>query len=206
MFFDILKQGGILMIPIVACSIFALGIIANRFYSLRDSKILPLDECKEIWLMAERGAVNERRASEIAEHSPLGSVLVTGLLHAGKPRSLQKEYMEEAGRFVCHQMERYLNALGTIAAITPLLGLLGTVLGMIDVFAVITASGVGNPGMLAGGISMALITTAAGLAVAIPSLFFHRYFRARIDNIAVALEQEASRFADALYQLHTAKS
>lgn len=196
--FEILKDGGLLMVPIIACSIFALAIIIERFINLRERKILPESDAKELYLMVQRRDINERRVSEIAEVSPLGSIMMTGLMHSNKPRHILKEHMEETGRFVTHSMERYLNALGTIAAITPLLGLLGTVIGMIEVFAVITANGAGNSELLAGGISKALITTAAGISVAVPSLFFHRYFRARVDALSVSLEQEASRFADEL--------
>lgn len=196
--FEILKDGGLLMLPIIACSIFALGIIVERFLNLREDKILPENDAKELYLMVQRREINERRVSEIADASPLGSIMMTGLMHSNKPRHILKEHMEETGRFVAHSMERYLNALGTIAAITPLLGLLGTVIGMIEVFSVITANGAGNSELLAGGISKALITTATGIAVAVPSLFFHRYFRARVDALTVSLEQEASRFADEL--------
>ena len=115
---------------------------------------------------------------------------------------IMKERVEDIGRGVIHELERYLNMLGTIAAVTPLLGLLGTVIGMIKVFGVITAQGVGDPGVLAGGISEALITTAAGLTVAIPSLLFYRYFRARVDGLAVAMEQEALKMVEALHDLH----
>lgn len=186
------------MFPIGACWLFSLAIIAERFISLREDKILPMEQAKELYLMVQRKDINERRVSEIADASPLGSIMMTGLTHSNKPRHILKEHMEETGRFVTHSMERYLNALGTIAAITPLLGLLGTVIGMIDVFAVITANGAGNSELLAGGISKALITTATGIAVAVPSLFFHRYFRARVETLSVSLEQEASRFADEL--------
>lgn len=195
---EILKDGGLLMFPIGACWLFSLAIIAERFISLREDKILPMEQAKELYLMVQRKDINERRVSEIADASPLGSIMMTGLTHSNKPRHILKEHMEETGRFVTHSMERYLNALGTIAAITPLLGLLGTVIGMIDVFAVITANGAGNSELLAGGISKALITTATGIAVAVPSLFFHRYFRARVETLSVSLEQEASRFADEL--------
>lgn len=204
--FEILKDGGLLMVPIIACSIFALAIIIERFINLRESKILPESDAKELYLMVQRRDINERRVSEIAEISPLGSIMMTGLMHSNKPRHILKEHMEETERFVTHSMERYLNALGTIAAITPLLGLLGTVIGMIEVFAVITANGAGNSKLLAGGISKALITTATGISVAVPSLFFHRYFRARVDALSVSLEQEASRFADELTIVPTKKA
>jgi biopolymer transport protein ExbB len=135
----------------------------------------------------------------LRDASPLGRILAAGLSARHLDREHMKEQIEDVGRHVVHDMERYLNTLGTIASITPLLGLLGTVIGMIDVFAVITTQGIGDAGVLAGGISKALITTAAGLTVAIPSLMFYRYFRGRVDELVVTMEQEALKMVEALH-------
>jgi biopolymer transport protein ExbB len=130
--------------------------------------------------------------------SPLGHVITVGLLNRARGREVVKESIEDAGRLVVHQLERFLNTLGTIAAITPLLGLLGTVFGMIEVFSVISAQGTGDATVLAGGISKALITTATGLTVAIPSLLFYRYFRGRVERLVVKMELEVMRLLDVL--------
>ena len=132
------------------------------------------------------------------QSSPLGQVLAAGLAYRHAPRDVLKEVVEDTGRHVVHDLERYLNPLGTIAAISPLLGLLGTVSGMIRSFTAITAEGVGNPAVLAGGISEALITTAAGLTVAIPALIAYRYLRGRVDGLVVKIEKESIRFIEAL--------
>ncbi len=194
--FEIIKAGGILMLPILACSVLALGIIVERFWSLKPEKVLPKSLVAEIWNMVKNNQLDDKKIQAIYESSPLGRVLAIGLINRRHSRELMKESIEETGRHVAHELERFLNALGTVAAVTPLLGLLGTVIGMIQVFAVITSAGVGDPEMLAGGISKALITTAAGIAVAIPSLIFYRYFRARVDTLIVGMEQEAIKLVE----------
>ena len=184
------------MFPILACSILALGIIVERFWSLKSEKVLPKSLVAEIWNMVKNNKLDDKKIQNIYEGSPLGRVLAIGLINRKHSREVMKESIEETGRHVAHELERFLNALGTVAAITPLLGLLGTVIGMIQVFAVITSAGVGDPELLAGGISKALITTAAGISVAIPSLIFHRYFRARVDALVVGMEQEAIKLVE----------
>jgi biopolymer transport protein ExbB len=146
------------------------------------------------------GRLDVDRIASLRRGSALGQVLAAGLATAQSNPARVQEAVEEAGRHVVHGFERYLNALGTIAATTPLLGLLGTVIGMIKVFAAITTSGVGDPQVLAGGIYEALITTAAGLSIGIPSLMFHRYFRGRINELTVEIEQQALRLLDLLRQ------
>lgn len=184
------------MFPILACSILALGIVVERFWSLKSEKVLPKSLVAEIWNMVKNNKLDDKKIQNIYEGSPLGRVLAIGLINRKHSREVMKESIEETGRHVAHELERFLNALGTVAAITPLLGLLGTVIGMIQVFAVITSAGVGDPELLAGGISKALITTAAGISVAIPSLIFHRYFRARVDALVVGMEQEAIKLVE----------
>ena len=200
---ELVKSGGWLMAPIILCSIAAMAIIVERLWSLQRERVVPEDLVARAWQWASTGALTEERIQALRDGSPLGRILAACLASRHLDRELMKEYIEEVGRHVAHELERYLNALGTIAAISPLLGLLGTVIGMIKVFAVITAQGVGEPRVLAGGISEALITTAAGLTVAIPSLLFHRMLRGRVDALVVTMEQEALRMVGALQNLRS---
>jgi len=151
-----------------------------------------------VWRMASSRQLSDEKLRDIQQGSPLGRVVAAGLLVRGQERDVMKNAIEEVGGHVAHDLGRFLNALGTIAAVTPLLGLLGTVVGMISVFTNITTVGVGNPAQLAGGISQALITTAGGLCVAIPTLMFHRYFRARVDALVIGMEKEALKLVDVL--------
>lgn len=193
---EFFQAGGWLMFPILLSSVLALAIIFERFMTLRKGNVLPEDDIERARRFAQSGSLSPREIDEIRDSSLIGRVLATGLESSSLPRHVMKENVEEAGRHVVHEMERYMTALGTIAAITPLMGLLGTVLGMIQVFSVITQVGVGNPADLAGGISQALITTAAGIFVAIISLIFHRFFKAKIDNYIIAMEKEAMRLIE----------
>lgn len=196
---ELVKAGGWLMIPILLCSVIAMGIIAERFWTLRTDRIAPQNLAVQVWQWANKGELDDMRLRSLRTGSPLGRILAAGLTARHLSRDHMKEQIEDVGRHVIHELERYLNALGTIASITPLLGLLGTVIGMIKVFAVITTQGIGDPGVLAGGISEALVTTAAGLTVAIPALMFHRYFRGRVDELVVTMEQEALKMVEALH-------
>nr|VFJ87261.1 MAG: biopolymer transport protein ExbB [Candidatus Kentron sp. LFY]VFJ87729.1 MAG: biopolymer transport protein ExbB [Candidatus Kentron sp. LFY]VFK14491.1 MAG: biopolymer transport protein ExbB [Candidatus Kentron sp. LFY] len=196
--FELVKAGGFVMLPILLCSIVATAIILERFWSLRRKRIVPDNLVVEVWQRAKQGRIDEEHIHLLRQSSPLGRILAAGLDDRHSSREIMKESIEEAGRHVVHSLERYLNTLGTIAAIAPLLGLLGTVIGMIKVFAVITVQGIGNPGVLASGISEALITTAAGLTVAIPTLIFYRYFRGKIDGLVVDMEQEALKMIEVL--------
>ena len=187
------------MVPILLCSVIAMAIIAERFWTLQRKRITPSNLVVQVWQWAKSGNVNEDRVRALRKSSPLGRILAAGLANRNSSRELMKESIEDVGRHVVHDLDRNLNTLGTIASITPLLGLLGTVIGMIKVFAVITTQGVGDPGVLAGGISEALITTAAGLTVAIPALMFHRYFRGHVDELVVTMEQEALKMVEAMH-------
>ena len=200
---ELVKSGGWLMAPIILCSIAAMAIIVERLWSLRRERVVPEDLVALAWQWVMAEELTGERIHALREGSPLGRILAAGLDSRDLDRELMKESIEEVGRHVVHELERYLNALGTIAAITPLLGLLGTVIGLIKVFAVITAQGVGEPRVLAGGISEALITTAAGLTVAIPSLLFHRVLRGRVDALVVTMEKEALRMVAALQALRS---
>ncbi len=196
---ELVKSGGWLMVPILLCSVVAMAIIAERFWTLQRKRITPSNLVVQVWQWAKSGNLDDDRIRALRKSSPLGRILAAGLVNRDTSRALMKESIEDVGRHVVHELDRYLNTLGTIASITPLLGLLGTVIGMIKVFAVITTQGVGNPGVLAGGISEALITTAAGLTVAIPTLMFHRYFRGHVDELVVTMEQEALKMVEAMH-------
>ena len=186
------------MLPIIICSIVAVAIIGERFWTLKQEKIIPTNLVADVWQMASSRQLTDEKVREIQQQSPLGRVLAAGLLTRTQERDSMKASIEEVGGHVAHELERYLNALGTIAAVTPLLGLLGTVVGMIKVFTNITNVGVGNPALLAGGISTALVTTASGLMVAIPSLMFYRYFRGRVDGLVIDMEKESLKLVDVI--------
>ena len=196
---ELIKAGGWLMWPIMLCSIISLAIIAERFWSLRKKRIAPSNLVAQVWQWEKVGHLDKKRINVLRASSPLGRIMAAGLVNRHHPRDVMKESIEEVGRHVAHQLQRFLNTLGTIASITPLLGLLGTVIGMIKVFAVITTQGVGDPSILADGISTALITTAAGLSVAIPSLMFHRYFRGKVDDLVMTMEQEALKMVEVMH-------
>ncbi|MDH5407516.1 MAG: MotA/TolQ/ExbB proton channel family protein [Gammaproteobacteria bacterium] len=197
--FEMVQAGGWLMLPILLCSVIALAIVGERFWSLQQKRIAPKHLVAQIWQWHRSKSLDEEHLTALAASSPLGKVLAAGLVNRMHPREIMKETIEETGRQVVIELERYLNTLGTIASITPLLGLLGTVIGMIKVFAAITTHGVGNATVLAGGISEALITTAAGLSVAIPSLIFYRYFRGRVDELVLKMEEEAMKVVDVMH-------
>ena len=196
---ELLIAGGWLMVLIVLCSIIVLSICAERLYTLNAKKIAPPHLLATVWKQLKAGEMDATRLRTLKQSSPLGRILAAGLGNAYHGRDVMKESIQEAAAHVVHDLERYLNTLGTIAAIAPLLGLLGTVVGMIKVFAEIMTQGTGNASALAGGISEALITTAAGLTVAIPALVMHRYFTGKIDGIVVELEQETIKLVDALH-------
>ena len=197
--YELVQAGGWLMIPILLCSVVAAAIVVERSWTLRRKKVIPEKLLTGIWNLLSKDALNDRHIAEIESGSPLGKVLAAGLINRHLARELIRESIEETGRHVVHEMERFMNTLGTISTITPLLGLLGTVIGMIRVFTAITVVGVGDPGQLAGGISEALITTAAGLTIAIPSLIFHRHLKRKIEDLVVAMEQEAMKLVEFLH-------
>ncbi len=197
---EIIKAGGWVMFPIIVCSIMATAIILERLWTLQENRVLPLHLTREVWEWVSGNQLNHEHLHTLHESSPLGEILAVGLTNRHRNREIMKERIEDTGRHVVHDLARYLNSLGTIAAITPLLGLLGTVVGMVNVFEAITSQGVGNPAVLAGGISEALITTAAGLIVAIPSLIGYRYLRGRIETLVVRMEKEAITLVEALHR------
>jgi len=197
--FELVQSGGWLMLPILLCSMIAFAIIVERTWSLQKQKICPNDLVATIWKLEKQNKLNPGEIDRLREASPLGKILAAGLVNLRHERVIMKESIEETGRQVVNELERYLNTLGTIASITPLLGLLGTVIGMIKVFAAITTAGVGDPAVLAGGISEALITTATGLSVAIPSLIFYRHFRGRVEGLVCIMEAESIKMVEVLH-------
>ena len=188
---DLLVAGGWVMPLIVVCSVVALSISIERYLALDRSKVAPPHLLATVWRDLKQGELNTQKLAQLRTNSPLGAILAAGIANRGQGRDVMKESISEAASHVVHDLEKYLNSLGTVAAISPLLGLLGTVVGMIDVFTQITTVGTGNANALAGGISEALLTTAAGLIVAIPALVMHRYYTGLIDTIVVDLEREA---------------
>lgn len=197
--FELVTAGGWLMLPIIACSIIAFAIIAERLWTLRVKRVIPRQLVAQVWDQAKSRKLDKERLQDLRAGSPLGRILAAGLMNRNASREIMKEAIEDTGRHVVHELERYLNTLGTIATISPLLGLLGTVVGMIQVFSAITTQGVGNPSALAGGISQALITTAAGMSVAIPALMAYRYFRGKVNLLVIRMEQQALRMVEVLH-------
>ncbi len=197
--FEIVKAGGWVMLPIILCSIVAFAIIAERFWSLQKKRVIPPNLVADVWVSFKDKSFDEGALARLKQGSSLGRVLAAGLVNLQHDREIMKEAIEETGRHVVHELERFLNTLGTIASISPLLGLLGTVIGMIKVFSTITTAGVGDASLLAGGISEALITTAAGLTVAIPSLMFYRYFRGAVEEYVVRMEEEALKLVEVIH-------
>lgn len=199
--FEIIKSGGWVMVPILLCSVVALAIIGERFWTLQRKRISPPHLVAQVWHWVKHNQVDAAKLDELRKGSPLGCILAAGIANLRHDREIMKEAIEDAGRHVVLELERFLNTLGTIAAISPLLGLLGTVTGIIKAFNAITqASGaMGNPTLLAGGIAEALITTAAGLIVAIPSLIAYRYLRGRVDELVALMEQDAIKLVDVVH-------
>jgi biopolymer transport protein ExbB len=197
---DIVKAGGWLMAPIILCAIIAMGIVLERYWTLQLKRVIPEDLTSKVWAWVKRDALDQNQIQVLHQGSPLGQILAAGLINRDRERAVMKDSIEDTGRHVVHELERHLDALGTIAAITPLLGLLGTVIGMVKVFSAITTHGVGDPTVLAGGIAEALITTGAGLSVAIPALIGYRYYRNRVDGLVVDMEKEAIKLVEALHR------
>ena len=196
---ELIRAGGWPMIPIVLLMVVALGIVVERFWSLRRSRVMPPGLGQEVRAWVARGKPLEAaHVDSLRATSPLGALLAAELDVRHRNRDTLRERVEDTGRHLVHRMERYLNTLGTIAAAGPLLGLFGTVVGMIEMFLGILDHGIGDADQLAGGIGKALICTAAGMVVAIPALAFHRYFRGRIAGYIVDMEHEAMQLMDVL--------
>jgi len=195
---EILIAGGWAMVPILLCSAVALAIILERFWSLRRKNVVPAGLGEEVRSWARTRKLDPQHIEALRTNSPLGEILAAALSVRLRAREIIKERVEDTGRHVVHRLEKYLNTLGTIALISPLLGLLGTVFGLIKMFFAVMVSGVGDPLKMAGGIGEALVCTATGLCVAIPAYFFHRYFRGRVMGYVVDMEQQAILLIDEL--------
>jgi biopolymer transport protein ExbB len=194
------------MLPLLICSIFVIGIALERLWALNTKKISPSKVTAETWQQLSSGKrFSNDELRRLRRNSPLGSILAAGLVNVSHGRDTVRESMEAAANQVIHELERFLTALSVIATISPLIGLLGTVMGMIDVFSAIVVQGSNDISMLAAGINKALITTAAGLSVAIPATMLDRYFTRRVESISVVLEKECVRFIDALFAKPVAK-
>jgi len=196
---EISALGGWLMLPILFCSMAVIGISLERFWTLNPDKIAPKHLLGEVWNSIRSKQLDSEALKQLKNGSALGAILAAGISNSRHGRDVMKDSIEEAANSVIHDMERYLPTLSTIAAVAPLLGLLGTVIGMIKVFTAITLIGVGDASALAGGISEALITTAAGLITAIPAMIAHRFFQRRVDSLVVTMEQEAVKLVDAIH-------
>ncbi len=188
---EIFKSGGILMWPLLLCSVAAIMIILEKFWVLKVNSVVPSKLQAQITELINAENIEAHKVEALRRHSTLGEVLAAGIRNRAHGRDQMKQAIEESGRFVVHRLSKRLNALGTIASVSPLIGLLGTVVGMIQVFAEIRLSGVGDPTALSGGISQALITTAVGLAIGISTLLFFRYFKGKVEQIAILLERNA---------------
>ena len=192
---SIIQAAGWPIWPLILASIIALALIFERLYSLRQSVVAPAGLVDRVLAEYRSHGATPELLSKTAKLGPLGRILAAGLANVKSPRPVMKEAIEEVGRVVTHDLERFLTSLGTIAAMSPLLGLFGTVIGMIEIFGSQTAAG-SNPILLAHGISIALYNTAMGLIVAIPSMIFYRYFRAQVDALVVEMEQQAIKLVD----------
>lgn len=194
----IFESGGPVMIPILICSIISLGITLERFWRLQRGRVIPKGLVIRVWEWLKNNELDKAKLEKLRKGSPLGKILAAGLSQRHSSREIIKETIEEVGGHVVHELECCLHVLGTIAGIAPLLGLLGTVLGIMEMFGIAAQQGMADPSALAGGISVALITTAAGLIVAIPALIFHRFLTSKVDALVVEMEQEALKMVEIL--------
>lgn len=196
--FAIIQAAGWPIWPLLLASVIAVALIIERAVTLRSSKIIPSTLLEQVLTVYQRQGVNEDVLDKLAQDSPLGEVLAAGLRNRGSSRYVMKEAVEEAGRTVAHELERFLTTLGTIATASPLLGLFGTVIGMIEIFGSQSPTGT-NPQQLAHGISIALYNTAFGIGIAIPALIFYRHFRNKVDGFVVDMEQQAAKLIDIVH-------
>lgn len=194
----ILQAAGWPIWPLLIASVIAMTLIIERLLYLRRSRILPPNLLAEVIQVYRGGKIKEEVIDKLEVNSALGQVLAAGLRNAEAPRDVMKESIEEAGRGAAHELERFLTTLGTIASLSPLMGLFGTVVGMIEIFGSQNASGA-NPAQLAHGISVALYNTGFGLAIAMPSMIFYRHFRALVDSFVIDMEQQAVKFVDIVH-------
>jgi biopolymer transport protein ExbB len=198
--FEIVKAGGPVMVPIILASIVAAAIFLERLWTLQQRRVLPAELTDKVWKWVEQRQIQDKHIAALQQNSPLGKILAAGLANRHRDRGIIKEAIEDTGRHVVHELERFIGTLGTIASISPLLGLLGTVMGMIRTFNSIRTEGIGDPAALGGGIAEALITTAAGLTVAIPALLGYKYLRGRVERLVIQMEKESIKLVQAMDQ------
>ena len=192
---SIIQAAGWPIWPLILASVVALALIFERLWTLRQSGVAPANMVDQVLAEFRQTGLTPELLQKTAARGPLGRILAAGLANVKAPRPVMKEAIEEVGRVVTHDLERFLTTLGTIATAAPLLGLLGTVIGMIEIFGSQSAAG-SNPIQLAQGISIALYNTAMGIIVAIPALMFYRHFRAKVDSLVVEMEQQAIKLVD----------
>jgi biopolymer transport protein ExbB len=196
---DIIQAAGWPIWPIILCSIVALGIIGERAWSLRQSVVAPKELLPRVAREFQQHGVTQEMLDRLARSSPLGRIFAAGLRNVKSSREVMKESIEESGRGVTSELDRFLTTLGTIATMAPLLGLLGTIIGMIEIFGAQTGTGIANPQQLAHGISVALYNAAFGIIVAVPALIFYRFFRAKVDALVVEMEQQAIKLVEVVH-------
>jgi len=195
---SIIQAAGWPIWPLIIASIISVGIIGERLWSLSSSQVAPRSLLPKVQEWLQQGGVNEEVLANLERHSPLGQLFAAGLRNVSSSREMMQEAIEDTGRAVTHELERFLTTLGTIASVSPLLGLLGTVIGMVEIFGALTPTG-GSPALLAHGISVALYNTAMGLIVAIPSMIFYRFFRAKVDALVMEMEQQSIKLVDMVH-------
>lgn len=195
---SIIQAAGWPIWPLIFASVISLAIIAERLYSLRAGAVAPKTLLPEVQSWLKQGGVARDACARLEGHSPLGEIFASALFNVDASREVTKEAIEETGRAVAHKLERYLTTLGTIATVSPLWGLLGTVIGMVELFGAFTTTG-HDVGMFARGISIALYNTAMGILVAVPSMIFYRHFRAKVDSLIVEMEQEAVKLVEIIH-------
>ena len=195
---QIIQAAGWPIWPLILASIIALAIIGERFWALRAEVVAPSTLLPEVSKMVAQGGITKETCAKLEQHSMLGEIFASALANANASREVIKEAIEESGRAVAHKLERYLTTLGTIATVSPLLGLLGTVIGMVELFGAFTATG-HDVAQFARGISVALYNTAAGIIVAVPAMIFYRFFRGRVDNLIVEMEQQAVKLVEIIH-------
>lgn len=196
--FAIIEAAGWPIWPLILASVIAVAIIIERAYSLRDQEVAPANLLVDTIKVYQERGVSQELLAKLTDNSPMGRIFATALKNAPYSREIMKESIEESGRAITHELDRFLNTLGTVASMAPLLGLFGTVVGMIEIFGAQTAGGT-NPAELAHGISIALYNTAFGLIVAIPAMIFYRYFRGKVEGLVVDMEQQAIKLVEIVH-------
>jgi len=195
---EIIKAAGWPIYPLILASIVSLAIIAERLWALREEVVAPSNLLPEVQKWLSQGGVTRETCEKLQKHSLSGEIFASALINLDSPREVIKEAIEESGRAVAHKLDKYLNTLGTIATVSPLLGLLGTVIGMVELFGAFTTSG-HDVAQFARGISVALYNTAGGIVVAVPSMIFYRYFRGKVDGLIVEMEQQAVKLVEIIH-------